>query len=140
VKPARPLYDPGSMDPETQRLVNLLKVSLRILGISNREIARRLEMSPSYVSKLFSGASPLRVDHLISVCRAAGMEPAEFFALAYPTPATKPSLTASRLRELLQSVSPPPPPVKEPEPFSQERIHEMLKETLEKLMARGNGT
>jgi transcriptional regulator with XRE-family HTH domain len=128
------------MDPETQRLVNLLKVSLRILGISNREIARRLEMSPSYVSKLFSGSSPLRVDHLISVCRAAGMEPAEFFALAYPQPATKPSLTAARLRELLQSVSLPPPPAKEPERLSQEQIQEMLKATLEQLMARSNGT
>lgn len=128
------------MDPETQRLINLLKVSLRILGISNREVARRLEMSPSYVSKLFSGSSPLRLDHLISVCRAAGMEPAEFFALAYSTPATKPSLTAARLRELLQSVSLPPPPPKEPEPLSQEQIHEMLKATLEKLMTRSGVT
>jgi transcriptional regulator with XRE-family HTH domain len=130
-----PLYDPGQMDPETQRLVNLLKVSLRILGISNREIARRLEMSPSYVSKLFSGSSPLRLDHLISVCRAAGMEPAEFFALAYPVQATKPSKTAIRLRELLQSVTLPPPPAKQ-EPLSQEQIHEMLRATLEKLIGR----
>ena len=128
------------MDPETQRLLNLLKVSLRILGISNREIARRLEMSPSYVSKLFSGSSPLRLDHLVAVCRAAGMEPGEFFALAYPFQATKPSVTAARLRELLQSVAPPPPPAKEPESLSQEQIHEMLKATLEKLMARSNGT
>ncbi len=127
------------MDPETQRLLNLLKVSLRILGISNREIARRLEMSPSYVSKLFSGSSPLRLDHLISVCRAAGMEPAEFFSLAYSLSATKPSVTASRLRELLQSVSLPPHPAKEPE-FSQEQIHEMVRETLERLIARSNGT
>jgi transcriptional regulator with XRE-family HTH domain len=128
------------MDPETQRLINLLKVSLRILGISNREIARRLEMSPSYVSKLFSGSSPLRVDHLVAVCRAAGMEPAEFFALAYPVPSAKSSVTASRLRELLQSVSLPQPPAKELEPLSQEQLHEMLKETLEKLMARSSGT
>jgi transcriptional regulator with XRE-family HTH domain len=138
--PLGPLYDRAWMDPETQRLINLLKVSLRILGISNREVARRLGMSPSYVSKLFSGASPLRVDHLISVCRAAGMEPAEFFAIAYPLPATKPSLTASRLRELLQSVSLPPLPAKEPEPISQEKIHEMLKATLETLIARSSGS
>ena len=61
-----PLYDSGRMDdevikegadPETKRLVNLVKVTLRILGLSNREVARRLGMSPSYLSKLLSGAS-----------------------------------------------------------------------------------
>jgi transcriptional regulator with XRE-family HTH domain len=122
------------MDPETQRLINLLKVSLRILGVSNREIARRLEMSPSYVSKLFSGASPLRLDHLVQVCRAAGMEPAEFFALAYPLPIAKPSITAARLRSLLQSVSLPPVPPPAKEPLTQEQIQVILKATLEKLM------
>jgi transcriptional regulator with XRE-family HTH domain len=129
------------MDSETQRLINLLKVSLRILGISNREIARRMEMSPSYVSKLFSGVSPLRLDHLVQICRAAGMEPAEFFALAYPLPVSKPSLTGARLRELLQSVSLAPPPApKGPEPLSQEQIHTFLKAALEKLMGGPSGS
>src|ERR1700744_4418971 len=68
------------MDPETERLVNLVKGSLRILGISNRELARRLEMSPSYVSKLLSGASELRLDHLVRICKATGLDPGEFFA------------------------------------------------------------
>ena len=127
------------MDPETERLVNLLKVSLRILGISNREVARRMEMSPSYVSKLFSGISPLRLEHVVLICRAAGMEPGEFFSLAYPLPAAKPSRAAVRLRELLQGISlpPSPPPAKEPEPLSQEQIEEMLKATLKKLMGGG---
>ena len=45
------------MDPETQRLINLLRSTLRVLGISHREIARLMKMSPSYISKLFSGVS-----------------------------------------------------------------------------------
>jgi transcriptional regulator with XRE-family HTH domain len=130
------------MEPETQRLVNLLKVCVRILGISNREIAQRLKMSPSYVSKLFAGVSPFRLDHLILVCKAIGMEPGEFFAFAYPGPAVKPSLTAARLRELLQSVALPPLPLpaRPPRTLSTEQIEEMLRATLERLIERDSGT
>ncbi len=124
------------MDPETDRLVNLLKVSLKILGITNREVARRLGMSPSYVSKLLSGASELRLDHLIRICRAAGIDPAEFFSLAYPrNPAG--SLASSRLRDLLQNVQlqPPPPPV-HASAYSEEQLQAMLKATLDKMLGR----
>src|SRR5262249_30255809 len=81
----------GGMDSETDRLVNLVKVCLRTLGISNRELARRLEMSPSYVSKLLSGSSELRLDHVVRICKVTGLEPGEFFALAYPV---RPTATA----------------------------------------------
>jgi len=127
------------MHPETQRLINLVKVSLRILGISNRELAKRLEMSPSYVSKLLSGASELRLEHLMRICDAIGIQPAEFFAMAYPVPVAKASLTAMRLHELLRSVSPFPPPRTMTRPdFSDEQVQEMLRTALEKLM-RGGG-
>ena len=98
------------MDPETQRLVNLLKATLRVLGLSHREIARRLDISPSYISKLFSGASNLRLDHVILICRAANLEPAEFFSLAYPRQPAGNSLPARKLRELLQAMQIPQPP------------------------------
>ncbi|HEX4962278.1 MAG TPA: helix-turn-helix transcriptional regulator [Thermoanaerobaculia bacterium] len=133
------------MDPETDRLVNLLKVSLKILGITNREVARRLEMSPSYISKLLSGASELRLDHVIRICRAAGIEPAEFFALAYPRQPMS-SLAASKLRDLLQNVQqqpqallqpqPAPPPAAQVPVYSEAQLQEMLKVTLEKMLGR----
>jgi transcriptional regulator with XRE-family HTH domain len=72
------------MDAETQRLVDLLKRCCRALGFSNRELARHLEVSPGYVSKLLSGASPLRLEHVVRLCYAMGVEPGEFFALAFP--------------------------------------------------------
>ncbi|HEX3555747.1 MAG TPA: helix-turn-helix transcriptional regulator [Thermoanaerobaculia bacterium] len=127
------------MDPETDRLVNLLKVSLKILGITNREVARRLGMSPSYVSKLLSGASELRLDHVIRICRAAGIDPAEFFSLAYPRNPGG-SLASSRLRTLLQNVQlqPPPPPV-HAAAYSEEQLQVMLKATLEKMLGRTGG-
>jgi len=130
------------MDPETERLLNLLKVSLKILGITNREVARRLEMSPSYVSKLLSGASELRLDHVVRICRAAGIEPSEFFSLAYPRQTTgSGSLAASKLRELLQTVMPPSPAPPAAKPaFTEEQIQEMLKATLERMLDRRIGS
>ena len=126
------------MDPETQRLINVLRVSLRILGVTNREVARRMGISPSYLSKLFSGGSEMRLDHLIRVCRAIGLDPAEFFTLAYPSPPRSSTVAASRLREMLQhgQPAPPPPPA---EVFDEAQIQQMLKETLERLAARGGG-
>ena len=125
------------MDPETQRLVSLLKVCLKILGVTNREVARRMSMSPSYVSKLFSGASELRLDHLIGICRAADLEPAEFSALAYPRQPAGVSPASLKLRELLQNLQPPPPPPSRPaDSLSAEQIQEMLRETLEKMLGR----
>jgi len=130
------LYD-SNMDPETQRLVSLLKVCLKILGVTNREVARRMGMSPSYVSKLFSGSSELRLDHLIRVCRAADLEPSEFFALAYPRQPAGVSPASIKLRELLQNLQPPsPPPSRPADSLSAEQIQEMLRETLEKMLGR----
>jgi transcriptional regulator with XRE-family HTH domain len=124
------------MDSETQRLVNLVKVSLRILGVSNRELARRLEMSPSYVSKLLSGASELRLDHLIRICKVTGLDPGEFFALAYPV-RSSPTPTGLHLRSLMQGNYPPPPPPSA-KVFSEEQVQEMLQAALAKLM-KGSG-
>lgn len=131
------MYDLVNMDPETQRLVNLLKVCLKILGVTNREVARRMGMSPSYISKLFSGASELRLDHVIRICRAADLEPAEFFALAYPRQPAGVSPAALKLRELLQHLQPSPPPLPRPaESLSEDQLQGMLKETLEKMLGR----
>ncbi|HET9210380.1 MAG TPA: helix-turn-helix transcriptional regulator [Thermoanaerobaculia bacterium] len=125
------------MDSETERLVNLVKVSLRILGVSNRELARRLGMSPSYVSKLLSGSSELRLDHLVRICKVTGLDPGEFFALAYPA-RTASTAMGARLRALLQgSVPPPPAPPAPVKTFSEEEVQAMLKAALERLM-KGN--
>ncbi len=129
------------MDPETARLVNLVKVSLRILGITNRELARRLKMSPSYVSKLLSGSSELRLDHVVRICKVTGLDPGELFALAYPVrPVT--TATGARLRALLQGNVPPPeppPPTAPARTFSEEEVQAMLKAALEKLMKGDSG-
>jgi len=125
------------MDPETQRLLTLLKITLKILGITNREVARRMGISPSYISKLFSGSSELRLEHVIRICRVIGLEPAEFFSLAYPRQPSGGSAAATQLRELLQSIQLPPPPPPKPTPtVNEEQMQEMFKATLEKMLGR----
>lgn len=136
------MYDVSVLDPETERLINLLKVTLKILGISHREVARRVDMSPSYVSKLLTGATEMRLDHVIRFCRAAEVEPVEFFALAYPRHPPAGSPAASKVRELLQNVkiqtaqAPPPPTLASA--FSEEQLHDMLKATLQKMLSRNH--
>ena len=133
------MYDVSVVDPETERLVNLLKVTLKILGISLREVARRLDMSPSYVSKLLSGVNEVRLDHVIRICRAAELEPVEFFALAYPRHPAEGTPGGARTRELLKNVQLQTPKLPAPtlkSSFSDEQIHDMLKATLEKMLGR----
>src|SRR5262245_28214930 len=125
------------MDPETQRLINLLKAILRMLGLSHREVARRLEMSPSYLSKLFSGVSEIRLDHIIRICRAAEIEPAEFFSLAYPRQPAGSSFAARQLRALMQQVQPlPPSPRPSPAPDDEKQVEEMFKAMVERVLGR----
>ncbi|HYX26585.1 MAG TPA: helix-turn-helix transcriptional regulator [Thermoanaerobaculia bacterium] len=96
-------------------------------------------MSPSYISKLLSGASELRLDHVVRICRAAGIEPAEFFSLAYPRNPASSSLASSRLMDLLQNAHlqpPAPQPLTLASAYSEEQIQVMLKATLEKMLGR----
>jgi transcriptional regulator with XRE-family HTH domain len=125
------------MLPETLRLINLLKVCLRILGISHREVARRLGMSPSYISKLFSGSSEMRLDHVIRICEAVKLDPAEFFALAYPVP-VKQGSAAAQLWAVMRSVPPAAPPPK-PQEEEAERLEAMLRSMLAKMLSQSNG-
>lgn len=89
-------------EDDTIRILNLLRTALRLLGITNRAVEKELGMSSGYLSRLFSGAIDLRVDHVVEITRIIGLRPAEFFHLAYPRSPEPSSATALRLRELLQ--------------------------------------
>lgn len=93
---------------EVERLIRVLTTAMRILDISNREVERRLNLSPSYLSRLFNGLIELRAEHLLAISRAIGLKPAEFFYLAYPKRPDPPSDAAQQLRKVLQELSPTP--------------------------------
>ena len=68
---------------EVQRLVEILRLVIRTFG-THREVERKLGMRTGYLSRIFGGAVELRVEHILAVCRALELAPAEFFSLAFP--------------------------------------------------------
>jgi hypothetical protein len=98
-----------------------------------------MKMSPSYISKLFSGVSEMRLEHVIRICRAAELEPVEFFSLAYPRQPAGSSIAARKLRELLQTVQLQPPPTRRAPVLDDEaQVEEMLRAMLERLLRRSS--
>lgn len=99
---------PGMSDKdEVDRLMNVLRTAIRLLGLTNREIERRLELTPSYLSRLFGGSIELKVEHVLAIARAIGLTSAEFFELAYPRRAHPPSDSFRAIRTLLREMQPP---------------------------------
>lgn len=128
------------MDAEVQRLISLLRTAMRILGVTNREVERKLGLSPSYLSRLFSGGIEFKAEHLIQIPKAMGMEPAEFFHLAYPRPVQSSSRAAEQLRQIIREFQPPPAP-KDPAAgaFTDEQM-EQLREMMRKMLGREAGS
>jgi hypothetical protein len=87
--------------PETRRLLDVLRLAIRVLGYSNREVERKIGTSGSYLSRLFSGLIELKVDHVAEVSRAIGLEPEEVFQLAFPKRRKEASLAAARVQDAL---------------------------------------
>lgn len=138
------MYNYGTMEPEVQRLINILRTAMRILGVSNRDVERKLGMSPSYLSRVFSGGIELKAEHLILIPRAMGLEPAEFFHLAYPPRRSAAASSAStQLQQALRDLQPTPQegPPAPADAMSDEQLQRVLFATLKKFMGReGDGT
>lgn len=88
-------------DERTRWLVETLKIALHLLNITNRAVETKNGWSPGYLSRLFGGTIELRIDHVFAVLDTIGVSAAEFFLLAYPTPAPL-SPPASRVYQLLR--------------------------------------
>lgn len=88
---------------EVRRLRTMLKTAMKVLGYTNRDVERKLGLSGSYLSRLFSGMIDLKVDHVVAIANVVGLEPDELFQLTF-TPSTKrpPTAAAIRLREALE--------------------------------------
>lgn len=75
---------------------------MKVLGFTNRDVERKLGLSGSYLSRLFSGMIDLKVDHVVAISRVIGVEPEELFQIAFPKKRKAPSAGAARLRETLE--------------------------------------
>lgn len=92
------------MRPETEHIITTLKTLMRILGFRNSDIERKLGMSVSYLSRLFSGGIELRFEHIVDISGAMGMRPEEVFRFAYPDLEEPPSEAARRVRAAMGSL------------------------------------
>lgn len=118
-------------------MLSVLKTAMRVLGYTNRDVERKLGLSSSYLSRLFSGVIELRFEHIVDIARAIGLEPEEILHFAYPHPKEPPSEAATRLREVTGSfrLSPPaqaPAPPPQPAP-TEEELEKLMLRTLRKL-------
>jgi transcriptional regulator with XRE-family HTH domain len=123
-------------DPEeVKRLLNVLRTSIRLLGLTNREIERRLGLTPSYVSRLFAGAIELKMEHVVAISRAVGLQPWEFFELAYPRRSDSPSEAFRAIRNLLRDMQPSPEPAApQPAALTAEEIEEKIQDSVRKAL------
>ncbi len=92
---------------EVEHMLHILKTTMRLLGITNRDIERKLGLSSSYLSRLFSGHIELRYEHIVDISEALGMRPEEMLHLAYPELPNPLSETMQKvLRTMGRSVRP----------------------------------
>lgn len=125
-------------DPEIQRILDVMQTLLRVLDLSNREIERRLSLSPSYLTRVFTGYVEVKLEHILSIARAMGLTPAEFFEFAYPETSEPPSEAAKTIRARLaklQPSRPPGSPAPQPQPMlSEHEINRIIDARLKKLV------
>lgn len=129
----------------------MLKTAMKVLGFTNRDVERKLGLSGSYLSRLFSGMIDLKVDHVVAISKVVGIEPEEMFQIAFPRKRKPPSAAASRLRETLEeyqrtgsapwggSLNLSELDFEEPEkpaPAPEEKGNSDLESALEKMMAK----
>jgi transcriptional regulator with XRE-family HTH domain len=118
-------------------MLTMLKTAMRVLGFTNRDVERKLGLSSSYLSRLFSGMIELKYQHIVDIARSIGMEPEEILYLAFPQPRQPPTEAAARIRTLIGSPPPaaaqaaPPPPVSTGP--TQREIEDMMTRTMRKL-------
>jgi transcriptional regulator with XRE-family HTH domain len=128
---------PDARSPEVKRLLGALKDAIRLLEYTNRDVERKLGLSGSYLSRLFSGLVDLKVDHIVSISGAVGLEPEEMFQFAFPKRKRSPTVAALRVREALaQAGELEPEPLEELEPDRKRAPSSELEQAMERLMAR----
>jgi transcriptional regulator with XRE-family HTH domain len=126
------------MNEEIKRLLNVLKTAMKILDLTNRDLEKKLGLSYGYLSRLFSGAIELKVEHVLDLCGALGLRPAELFHIAYPRVPIPGTAAAARVRDVLQGFQAPGEEehaAPKPAGMSPEEIEHMMLTALRKLLA-----
>lgn len=92
----------------------MLQVAIRMLELSNREVERRLNWTPGYMTRILKGTIELKVEHLVDIAGAIGLSPRELLLFAFPDRGEPPTEAALRLEALMDELR--PASVRKPEP------------------------
>jgi DNA-binding phage protein len=122
---------------EVRQLMDLLRTLARAMGFSNAALARRADVSLASLVRYFKGDAEPRLDFVLAVVRAIGLDVREFFEMAYPERA-EPSAARQRIETILGPIRPgrilesPPPKAPEPQPevapLRREDVERMLED------------
>ena len=117
---------------EIKRLLQVLRTTMRLLDVSNRDVEKKLGLSYGYLSRLFAGTIELKIEHILSILDVIGLTPAEFFHLAYPRATGQASDAAVRMRSIMQGFQ--PIPEDRPSAASSEEVERLMMSALKKLL------
>ncbi len=95
----------NSIEVHIDRMLALLRETIRRRGFTHHEIQNELGWGRSYISQLFTKQKSTRFEQLFQILEVIDVEPADFFAelygLALPTP-TVGTDTADRVNRLIR--------------------------------------
>jgi transcriptional regulator with XRE-family HTH domain len=97
--------DQKAVQEEMQRLMELLRTIVRMLGYTNRDVERRAGLNHATAVRYFRGEGEPKLEFVLAVARAVGLEYWEFFDIAYPE-RREPSAAGQQLRRLLHQFVP----------------------------------
>ena len=113
--------------------MEVLKTLARFLGFTNKDLEELAGINHATMSRYLAGKGEPRLDFLLRVVRAMGLEPPEFFDFAYAERPAQLTPAARRLRRMLTGLNPVDrpvlPPVDEEEeavPLRRSEIEQML--------------
>jgi AcrR family transcriptional regulator len=127
----------GPASAEIRQLMDLLRTLARTMGFSNAALARRANVSLASLVRYFKGEAEPKLEFVLAVVRAIGLEVREFFEMAYPE-STAPTPARQRIETILGPIRPgkvlempaPPKPERKPEvvPLQREDVERMLED------------
>jgi transcriptional regulator with XRE-family HTH domain len=122
-----PEVDQAVIQAEMARLMELLRTIVRMLGYTNRDVERRAGLNHATAVRYFRGEGEPKLEFVLAVVTAIGLEPWEFFDIAYPQ-RQEPSTQGKRLRRLLNQLVPSSAKPVEKPPLQGKELEAVLEE------------
>ena len=126
--------DQGQVHDEMVRLMELLRTIVRMLGYTNRDVERRAGLNHATAVRYFRGEGEPKLEFVLAVAKAIGLEYWEFFDIAYPQ-RQEPSASGQRLRRLLNQLVPSSVKPAEKPPLQGKELEALLEEMRRNLQA-----